>query len=113
MWTIAAPACAASIAPSAICSGATGTSSERSVVAPTPVTGQVMKTSVFTLRLYDEVDACAPGTPTATPREEPRMSAYSLRDGLLGLVRSPVSAAPLAPPAARAPPPQSRRAHRS
>jgi hypothetical protein len=26
----------------------TGTSSERCVVAPTPVTGQVMKTSVFT-----------------------------------------------------------------
>jgi hypothetical protein len=50
MCTIAAPARAASSAASAIWGGVTGTSSERSVVAPTPVTGQVMKTSVFTDR---------------------------------------------------------------
>ena len=48
MCTTAAPACAASTAASAICGGVTGTSSDRSVVAPTPVTAQVMKTSVFT-----------------------------------------------------------------
>ena len=48
MCAIAAPAFAASTAASAISGGFTGTSSERSVVAPTPVTAQVMKTSVFT-----------------------------------------------------------------
>ena len=48
MCTIAAPALAASSAASAIWAGVTGTSSDRSVVAPTPVTAQVMKTSLFT-----------------------------------------------------------------
>src|SRR6187200_15555 len=48
MCTIAAPARAASSAASAISTVVTGTSSERSVVAPTPVTAHVMKTSVFT-----------------------------------------------------------------
>ena len=44
---MAAPAAAASSAESAICSGVTGTLSERSVVAPAPVIAQVMKASLF------------------------------------------------------------------
>ncbi len=45
MCTTAAPARAASIAESAICSGVTGTCSLRPVVSPAPVTAQVMNTS--------------------------------------------------------------------
>src|SRR4051812_33730497 len=48
MWATAAPARAASIAASAICSGRTGTRSLAPVVSPAPVTAQVMKTSWFT-----------------------------------------------------------------
>src|SRR3954453_18915148 len=48
MCAIAAPARAASIAESAICSGVTGTSSLRPVVSPAPVTAQVMNASQFT-----------------------------------------------------------------
>ena len=44
---MAAPACAAAIAASAICAGVTGTLSERETVSPEPVTAQVMKTSLF------------------------------------------------------------------
>src|SRR5437660_11419415 len=47
MWATAAPACAASTAAAATCSGVTGTRSLRAVVSPTPVTAQVMKTSQF------------------------------------------------------------------
>ena len=45
MCATAAPARAASIAASAICSGVTGTRSLRPVVSPAPVTAQVMKAS--------------------------------------------------------------------
>src|SRR4029077_7267130 len=48
MCATAAPARAASMAASAICSGVTGTSSLRPTVSPAPVTAQVMKTSQFT-----------------------------------------------------------------
>ena len=48
MCTTAAPARAASIAASAICSGVTGTCSLRPTVSPAPVTAQVTKTSQFT-----------------------------------------------------------------
>ena len=50
MWTIAAPARAASIAESAICAGVTGTCSLRPAVSPAPVTAQVTKTSQFMAR---------------------------------------------------------------
>jgi hypothetical protein len=49
-WTIAAPALAASMALSAICSGERGTCGLRSWVPPDPVTAQVMKTSRFMVR---------------------------------------------------------------
>src|SRR6476659_9448975 len=48
MCATAAPARAASIAASAICSGVTGTRSLRPTVSPAPVTAQVTKTSQFT-----------------------------------------------------------------
>src|SRR5512146_1459786 len=48
MCATAAPARAASIAASAICSGVTGTCSLRLAVSPAPVTAQVTKTSQFT-----------------------------------------------------------------
>src|SRR5512142_534552 len=48
MCTTAAPARAASIAASAICSGVTGTCSLRPTVSPAPVTAQVTKTSQIT-----------------------------------------------------------------
>src|SRR6201987_446262 len=48
MCATAAPARAASIAASAICSGVTGTCSLRATVSPAPVTAQVTKTSQFT-----------------------------------------------------------------
>src|SRR6201987_5367438 len=48
MCATAAPARAASIAASAICSGVTGTCSLRPAVSPAPVTAQVTKTSQFT-----------------------------------------------------------------
>src|SRR5215831_4668156 len=48
MCTTAAPACAASIAASAIRSGVTGTCSLRGTVSPAPVTAHVTKTSQFT-----------------------------------------------------------------
>src|ERR1700747_1716863 len=48
MCAPAAPARAASIAASAICSGGTGTCSLRPAVSPAPVTAQVTKTSQFT-----------------------------------------------------------------
>src|SRR2546421_5540689 len=47
MWTIAAPAAAASTAEAAICSAVTGTRSLLAVVSPTPVIAQVTKTSQF------------------------------------------------------------------
>ena len=54
MCAIAAPARAASIAASAICSGVTGTSALRPAVSPAPVTAHVMKTSQFTADLRNE-----------------------------------------------------------
>ena len=48
MWTTAAPASAASIAESAICSRVTGTCGLRAVVSPAPVTAHVMKAFQFT-----------------------------------------------------------------
>src|ERR1700751_2412064 len=48
MCATAAPARAASIAASAICSGVTGTCALRPAVSPAPVTAQVTKTSQFT-----------------------------------------------------------------
>ena len=48
MCTIAAPARAASIAASAICVGGDRDELAAAVVAPTPVTAQVMNASVFT-----------------------------------------------------------------
>src|SRR5262245_37893077 len=50
MCTTAAPARAASMAESAICSGVTGTWTLRPVVSPAPVIAQVMNTSWITSR---------------------------------------------------------------
>jgi hypothetical protein len=58
MCTTAAPARAASMADSAICSGVTGTCVLLAVVSPAPVMAQVMKTSQFT----STSDLLAPGT---------------------------------------------------
>ena len=48
---MAAPACAASSAESAICSGVTGTLSLTPVESPAPVTAQVMKADVLIDRI--------------------------------------------------------------
>ena len=48
MCTIVAPARAAAMPDSAICSGVTGTCSERPTVSPAPVSAQVIMTFRFT-----------------------------------------------------------------
>ncbi len=68
MWTTAAPARAASIADSAICSGVTGTCGLRDTVSPAPVIAHVMKASFsidgpkpYSLRHTAANDAIQPG----------------------------------------------------
>ena len=56
MWTIAAPARAASIAESAIWAGVTGTCSLLAAVSPAPVTAHVTKTSQFMRRVVRDVN---------------------------------------------------------
>src|ERR1700712_5281445 len=50
MWMIVAPARAAAMPDSAICSGVTGTCSDRPTVSPAPVSAQVIMTLRFTVR---------------------------------------------------------------
>src|SRR3954451_2864488 len=50
MCTMVAPARAAAMPDSAICSGVTGTCSERPTVSPAPVSAQVIMTLRFTVR---------------------------------------------------------------
>src|SRR5262249_49737874 len=79
MWTIAAPALAASIADSAICVGVTGTSSLLLVVSPTPVTAQVTNTSQFTVRTLPHARVAAAEHPARGRRPARRARAARVR----------------------------------
>src|SRR4051812_29088900 len=59
MWTIAAPALAASRQELAICSGVTGTAGFRPGVSADPVTAQEIITF---LAIYHSLDRCPPST---------------------------------------------------
>ena len=74
MWTIVAPARAAAMPDSAICSGVTGTCSERPTVSPAPVRAQVIMTLRFNGRSPSSMAGQRPfqtGLPLLGERLEP------------------------------------------